>query len=312
MEDLTDLTTNPKWIIEDYPAEIARYLIYAIVAAWSIDPGDQIPMNPEFPGFIFPESTIPEPPDIIVYEIEPQDLYTAVTTLCQMYNMGLRLFREWEFGSPLTYSIYMGIDRTTQQTDFPPVVFSPSLDNLQNTSEFSSVTNYKNVAYVVSPVGSEIVYSPEVDSSVSGFQRRAIFVRADDITDVVPADATARMIQRGTEELAKHRPFTGFDGQLSQDSGYIYGGGPHIDSADLTLPVYNLGDLVELQSTSGARSIMQVTEQIFVSDAKGYRSYPTLTAKTLIVPGSWDAAPPTVAWDDVDPLLVWDDAEGDY
>lgn len=309
MAALSDLTTDPKWLLTGLPADIARQIVDDIIFTGTLDPLDVIDLFWETPGWFFPEDTIPEPPDSIDYEIEPQDLYTALSTLCGIYDMGFRLYREWEFGPPLTFGVYMGVDRTTGQTLYPAVVFSPSLDNMQNTTEFSTAAKYKNVAYVISPVGHEIVYALDVDPSVTGYERRVLTVIANDIQDVVPADATARMIQRGLEELAKNRSFSGFDGVLDQNSKYQYGGGPHLDPFEEGIQIYNLGDLVEMQSASGSRSIMQVTEQIFVSDAQGKRRYPTLTTKSLIVPGAWDALPPGLVWDAIDAGVTWDELE---
>ena len=93
------------------------------------------------------------------------------------------------------------------------------------------------------------------------------------------------MIQRGQEELAKNRQITVLDGELTSNSQYRYG----ID--------YNLGDLVELRDEDGATSVMQVTEQIFVSDKEGDRAYPTLAVNALITPGTW-LTYGDVEWDD--------------
>jgi hypothetical protein len=305
----SNLTDDPKWILVGPPADIAREIVDQVIFDGVLDPADIIELFWETPGWFFPEDTIPEPSDAVVYEIDPQDLYSALVALCQAYDIGFRMYREWEFGFPLTFGVYMGVDRTSQQTLYPAVIFSPSLDNMKNTTEFSTAVNYKNVAYVVSPVGFEIVYALDVDPAVTNYDRRVLFVRADDIQDTDPGDATDRMVQRGLDELAKYRTFSGFDGQLSQSSGYRYGGSPSLNPFDEGIEIYNLGDLVELQSASGSKSIMQVTEQIFVSDTQGFRSYPTLTTKSLIVPGAWDSLSPVLAWDDIDPGTVWDDFE---
>jgi hypothetical protein len=45
---------------------------------------------------------------------------------------------------------------------------------------------------------------------------------------------------------------------------------------------------------------MRVTEQIFISDKEGTRSYPTLSLTAYITPGSWAAYDPTKAWFDLD------------
>lgn len=295
-DTLSDLTTEPKWILTDQPADIARTIFQDICVTGNLSAGDIIPFITTLaPGTVYPVDTIDEPTDTVVYEVEPQSVYAAIKTICEVYDMGFRLYRNHD-ESELAFDIYMGSDRTTQQTELPAVVFSPDLDNLKNTTDLTTIALFKNVAYVISPVGHEIVYALDVDPGISGFDRKVLLVKADDITDTDPGDATARMIQRGTEELAKARRFSGFDGVLNQNSQYVYG------------PNYNLGDLLELQSGNGTRSVMQVTEQIFVSDAEGKRAYPTLSLNKFIVPGSWDSWPPDEVWDDVDPGLTWDEA----
>jgi hypothetical protein len=290
---LSDLTTEPKWVITDQPADIARKLFHDICVTGILDTGDIIPGISE--TSIFPTDTIAEPPDTITYEIEPQTLYSALSNLCDIFEMGFRLVL-----NPTTltrhFDVYMGSDRTSKQTTLPAVVFSPELENLQNTKALTTNAMYKNVAYVISPVGHEIVYPLDIDPLIDGFDRRVLFVKADDITDTVPADATAKMIQRGLDELSKYRQFSAFDGELNDtQSRYKYG--VH----------YHLGDLVEIRNASGVASDMQVTEQIFVSDREGERSYPTLSVNKYITPGSWLSWDANEVWNDVDPDLEWDE-----
>jgi hypothetical protein len=160
------------------------------------------------------------------------------------------------------------------------------MGNLHNTSELRSTTPYKNAAYVITPVGTRIVYPPDVDPGVAGFERRVLIVKADDITDTDPVVAQALMLKRGNDELAKTRKVHAFDGEISQTSLYVYG----VD--------YNLGDLVETRNTDGVSNSMQVTEHIFVSDKEGVRSYPTLAVTQFVTPGSWVALPSDKKWVD--------------
>lgn len=293
MAALTDLTTDPKWIITDQPADIARQLFHDICVLGNLDAGDIIAEIVE--DSIFPVDTISEPSDTVTYMIDPKSLYTAIKDICDAYGMGFRMVRDpntWI----IYWDVYMGSDRTTSQAVVPAVIFSPALDNVKDTTLLTTIALYRNVAYVVSPVGNEVVYDTDVDPSVAGFERSVLFVRADDITDPDGPTASAQMVQRGREELAKNRRFIFFDGEIAQRSQYVYG----VD--------YNVGDLVELRNDSGSVVHMQVTEQIFVSDSEGDRSFPTLAQNLFITPGSWDSVLATLVWDDVDAGLVWDDA----
>lgn len=282
---MDDTTTVPKWTLTGLPAALARQIFHDICVTGILNSADVIPGIIE--SSIYPADTIEEPTDSITIEIDLTTVYTAIKNVCDLYDMGFRLVKDGDT-TQIHWDVYMGSDRTTQQSTLPAVVFSASLDNLQNTTRLTTIDSYKNCAYVFSPVGVEVVYALDIDPAINGFDRHVLLVNATDITDTDPAVASAKMIQRGKEELAKNRQFTGFDGEISQYSTYVYG----VD--------YNLGDLVEERDDDGATNQMQVTEQIFVSDKEGERSYPTLSINTFITPGSWAAWDYNQVWEDLD------------
>lgn len=295
-DNTNDLTTTPKWILTGFPVDIAKLIFHNTCVLGHFSSSDIIPYINEGPG-VFPEDTIAEPTDSITVEIEPMSVYSAIKQLADLYGFGFRLIRNQDL-SQLYFDVYMGSDRTTGQSTLPAVIFSPDLDNLKNTRELTTIATYKNVAYVIAPHGTLTVYPDDVEpSTATGFNRRVLWVNAEDITDAAGATLTTKLTQRGKEELAKNRRMSAFDGEISQNSQYVYG-------VDL-----HLGDLIELRNTTGATNNMQVTEWIFVQDQEGERSYPTLSLNTFITPGSW------LAWDfnevwfdlDLDPL-EWEDA----
>lgn len=290
---LDDTTAVPKWTITDDPKSIAEYMYNYICVLGSLDAGDIIPDVAEGSS-LFPADTIAPPVDEVTVEFEPITLYDAELQLCDIYAMGFRIVRDPETAE-LYFDVYTGCDRTTSQTDLPAVIFSPDLENLQNITQFNTIAPYKNVAYVFSPVGYEVVYADGVDPAIDGFERRVLLVNATDITDVDAPTASAKMIQRGKDELAKNRPYIGFDGELGQDIGYTYG------------TDYNLNDLVEMRTQDGVVNKMQVTEQIFVHDEQGERSYPTLSLNSYVTPGTWLSFPVDEDWADVDPDLDWNE-----
>lgn len=270
-ESLSDLTTSPKWVITDPPADVARKIFHDICVLGILNAGDIIPFVIE--GTFMPASTIAEPIDPITVELEPTNVYDATVDICNVWNLGFRLLRNYDT-SEIYYDIYAGSNRTTSQTTLAPVVFAPELDNLTNTKELTSTDKAKNVAYVFSPAGFQMVYPVGVDPTVEGFERRILMVNASDITSENP-DVPAALIQRGNEALAENRVYQGFDGEISQNSQYKYGRD------------YNLGDVIEVRNTDGVTNNMRVTEQIFVQDREGERAYPTLTLNTFINTGSW-------------------------
>lgn len=268
VESMNDLN---KWTLTGIPGDIARQMFQHICADGSLDPKDRITFLQ--PGSLYSPGSIPETQTPIVWEQDPDALYTAIKSICDIYDLGFRLYRNQD-ASQLYFDIYSGDDRTTRQTDFPPVVFAVQLDSIQNTTEFSTSRGTKNVAYVFSPVGFEVVYGENVDPDVEGFERHVLGVNASDIAEDNP-DISGALIQRGLEELNKNRALSLFDGELNQYNQYKYG----VD--------YNLGDLVEVRNRDGEITYKRVTEQIFVHDEQGERSYPTLAIDLFAGVNTW-------------------------
>lgn len=287
---MVNLTTEPKWHMAGTPGELARYIFEHICITGYLSPNDIIPFYT--PGTLYPMDTIAETATVITLDLPPTTVYEAIKDICTTFGLGFRLYRNLD-SSELYFNIYAGSDRTTRQLILPPVVFSPDLDNLQNTTELTTIALYKNVAVVFSPAGVQTVYPLDVDPAVDGFDRRVLVVVADDITSSNP-NVTAALQQRGREELAKNKRFSAFDGEINQNSAYKYGRD------------YNLGDLVEVRNVDGATNNMRVTEQIFVADREGERSYPTLELEFFIEPGSWLGQNYKV-WEDMGLTEYWAD-----
>lgn len=281
---------NPTWRSTGLPAAQARHVFQRICIDGYLNPLDKIP----FIGTanIFPKDTIPEPSAQITVEVERPTVLQVIEELCDIYGMGYRLVRNGDL-SQLLFNIYMGSDRTSRQTFYPPVIFSRSLDNLTNISSLTSIAGYKNVALVYSKNGFRQVFAQPDDANLGGFDRRILIVEADDIDLAAGTALDAALEQRGQDELAKHRRLMGFDGEIPQQGKYKYG--VH----------YELGDIVEMRSDDGASNNMRVSEQIFVSDSEGERSYPTLTLDQFLTPGSWLSWDYNQVWNDV--LGVWQD-----
>lgn len=284
-------TVATVWAMTGLPGDLMRYIFISICVNNINRPEDNIPfIQATSSTGLFPTDTIAEPSDDILLEIEPQSVYDIEKYVGDIFNLGFRLVRNYD-SSELYYDVYSGCDRTSGQTDFPAVIFSKELDTLAKTKEFNSIHNYKNIAYVFHPLANAIVYAPGASALTAGFDRKILVVDASDITETEEPALSNQLQRRGLDELAQHRSLSAFDGEIPQLGAYKYG----VD--------YNLGDIVEMRNVDGVTNNMRVTEQIFVSDAEGERSYPTLSVDLLITPGSW------YAWDN---NQVWEDADGTW
>lgn len=173
------LNEVPSWNLTGKPAAIARTIFNAICRNNTLNPQDNIPFLKT--GTFLPASTIPEPAEDITVELKVGSLYAALQDICQAYDLGFRLVRNFD-KSELYFDIYAGSDRTTAQGTLPPVVFSPSLDNLTDVTELNSTSSFKNVAYCFHPViGTQVVVSENGNPNPTGLERRVIYVDASSV-----------------------------------------------------------------------------------------------------------------------------------
>lgn len=289
---LDNLTTTEKWDVgPDVPAAVARLIFKRVCVDGAISAADIIPFYTA--GSLYPAETIIEPDDQIMVSLGIDSVYSALVSICQAYNLGFRLYKGPDT-SKIYFNVYTGNDRTSGQTTFAPVVFSPSMDNLTNVTELTTISDSKNVAYVYGKNGTRIVYSAGASETTTGFARRVLMVDAGDIDLPAGAELDAALDQRGVQELAKNKLTSAFDGEISKYSSFQYGRD------------YELGDLVEMRNSDGITNQMRVTEQIFVDDIQGERAYPTLSVDILITPGSWLSWNANEEWDNVHDSEVWD------
>lgn len=283
----SNLTTEPTWNITNKPAAIMRQIVHDICVTGVLSTYDKIPFIVESRLPSLPASTILEPVDPITVQLEPQTVYAAITSLANTWVLGFRLLRNGDIAQ-LNFDVYSGSDRTSSQTNLPPVIFAPELDNLTDTNELISIEDAKNVAYVYSNNGFQEVIPADIAPDTDGFDRHVLIVKADDIDLPAGSALDSALIQRGKEALAEHREIQALDGEIRQNSQYKYG------------KDYYLGDLVEMRNTDGVANQMRVTEQIFVSDKEGERTYPTLAINTFVSTGSWLSMYPGLSWVDLD------------
>lgn len=294
MPALTGTVTTPKWVLTGTPGAIARYMFQRICVDGILSANDTIAGYHS--GTLFPSGNIPEPSDSFTMEFEPDTLYNSIKQVCEIWLLGFRMVKDGDTGN-IYFEIYTGSNRTSGQSTLPAVIFSMDMESIDKTSLLRSIADIKNVAYVFSPNGCRVVYAPGVDSSISQAARRVLTVNATDITYSAGTEPqfTNTLVQRGLQELAKWREVYVYDGEVTPDTHYVY-------ERD-----YFLGDLVEERGPDGVGNYMFVTEQIFVSDAEGERSYPTLVLNNVLVPGTWIARSGSEHWGDVDPVQHWGD-----
>lgn len=289
MPAVTDTTTTPAWVVTDTPGNVARYMFQQICVAGVLNAGDTIPFYHS--GALLPAGNIPEESSLITVSAPPDTLYNTIKKICDTYFLGFRIIKNGDAGE-LYFEVYTGSDKTSGQLSLKPVIFAPDMDNLENGTLLTSTAPVKTVAYVYAQNGSRVVYAVGANIDADGTDRRVLLINSSNTLDagIELDDALEAEAQIA---LANQRLVYAFDGELPQDIPYVYG----VD--------YDLGDLVEERNGDGYGNQMIVTEQIFSSDKTGHRSYPTLSVKQLVTPGTWASWDHNEEWQDEEETVIW-------
>jgi hypothetical protein len=294
------------------PIELINDMVWraCVDPTWMLSPGDAIPFLNNWvttPGSLYPDSNIPEPePGGIIWEQKMDSVFNAVQAVANAYDLGYRLYKDPN-AAKLYFEGYNGVDRTTAQSEFPPVVFSSDMQNLQNTTELVDNTEEYNVVYVSyvykNPAeggypeeltASVEVHDPQLDFYSGGFGQKSKSITISQLPEgIEPADPWDYLVQLANEELLRSRPTDIIDGEVDSNSQFKY-------ERD-----YNLGDLIEVRSDNGGAAFMRVEEQIFKYDANGKATYPSLVNKDSVSPGTWKSWKYDTNWKDMGSGEYW-------
>ena len=179
-------------------------------------------------------STRLKPLDTQVYELLTAD---QLGLQC-LVNLNVRL---------ATISVYKGVNRTIEQSDVSPVVFSLNMGTLEKAVNTEDITAYKTVGIIGgSGEGLErtIKEIPE-NNSFSGFNRWETFI------DLSDAKTEGELLSRGASALAEYGKIYSIDGQAKEADKFAF----------------TLGDTITVQDNQNNYQNVQVTGITRVFDA---------------------------------------------
>ena len=196
---------------------------------------------------------------------------------------------------------YNGVNRTFNQGERPPVVFSPKYDNLSKATYFKSKVSTRTkifsgaVKFTV-PLSLQLSKEYLDDSRDSAMQNNSVTVGTkglglregyfqnpsiehtngymtstatgtSGVASIDPESIYRQIAEQCNTELWRHMPLEMFSGEAAQQSMYTY-------NED-----FFLGDFVQIQNEFGQQDIARVTEYIRTSsDSEGDVFYPTFTS----------------------------------
>lgn len=231
-----------------------------------INPSDS---TRRIPNFIFEDSTDSAITSLRIEETQftGDNLLEVVEAICAVCSIGFKIIRR---GIQFVFKLIAGKDRSTAQTVLPQVVFSPKNDNLYSAKRSVNKQNYKNVVLVAGE-GEGAARKKASYGSVSGLDRRELFVDARDISsnegmeDEIPASQyTQMLIERGKSKLTDYIIEQETESEVDTTAGAMFE-----FQRD-----YFMGDIVEIESVLGERSLSRVVEMTRVCSGSETSTYP--------------------------------------
>lgn len=226
----------------------------------------------KIPNFVFEKS---DDPAITSLTIEAQytgdNLYEVIQKLCEANQIGFRI--TLNASKQFVFKLYIGVNRSYNQTSVPYVVFSPNFENIINSNYIESKSSLKNVT-LVGGEGEGASRKYIRVGNTSGLDRRELFTDARDISSNIgdgktlsSAEYNSQLEQRGKEKLAENTDATSFEGEVETTIMFKYGE-----------DFFN-GDIVQITNEYGHETEARIIEIVRSEDEKGQSVYPTF--KTL-------------------------------
>lgn len=190
-------------------------------------------------------------PETVEFQATYKNLLTMEEKLSKASNIGFR-FRPDFTDKVIYFETYKGLDKTRGQSERAFVEFSDEFNNLNSVENRQNDQLLKTVGYVGGEgEGSERVYVTIGDDTLTGLERRELFIDAKDISseDITYEEYLAALTTRGYEKLNEQAFFDSYESSTVPSGNFEY-------KRD-----YDLGDIVTIRKTDwGLRTDMRITE----------------------------------------------------
>lgn len=235
-----------------------------------INPSD---VNRKIDNFVFEYSDDPAVTNLTIdAQYTGDNVYDVIVDICEERNIGFKITLNQN--DQFVFKLYVGADRSYNQTENSYVVFGNEFENLINSSYLTNNQKLKNVTLIGGEgEGDERKYTSLGDAV--GLERRELFTDARDISSNIDGvelsieEYNTLLQQRGSEKLSKASDEEAFEGEVETRIMFAYG----VD--------YFLGDTVTVKNEYGIESSPQIIEIIESLDESGYSLVPTFRYSQL-------------------------------
>lgn len=235
-----------------------------------INPSD---VNRKIDNFVFEYSDDPAITNLTIdAQYTGDNVYDVIVDICEERNIGFKITLNQN--DQFVFKLYVGADRSYNQTENSYVVFGNEFENLINSSYLTNNQKLKNVTLIGGEgEGDERKYTSLGDAV--GLERRELFTDARDISSNIDGvelsieEYNTLLQQRGSEKLSKASDEVAFEGEVETGIMFTYG----VD--------YFIGDTVTVKNEYGIESSPQIIEIIESLDESGYSLVPTFRYSQL-------------------------------
>ena len=200
------------------------------------------------------------------------ELYNVISKICKEHGLGFKV--TLNDNKQFVFKLYMGSDRSYDQTENPYVVFSPKFENIVNSNYIESKSALKNVT-LIGGEGEGAARRYTTVGTASGLNRRELFTDARDIsstledeTKLTNEEYDALLKQRGSEHLSEYPDITSFEGEIEATTMFVY-------QEDF----FN-GDIVQIANEYGHATKTRIVEMTTSENEMGTSVYPTFSTIT--------------------------------
>lgn len=179
----------------------------------------------------------------IAFETRYKVLSDELESIAKTSRLGWNILFDYK-NKRFVFETLSGIERTVNQADVPPIIFSRRYDNVLESEYIKDVSEYKNCAIVAGQgEGSnrEIII---VNDNLCGQDRRELFVDARDIED------GSNLADRGKSKLAENAITESFEAVIDAESYRVeWDLGDFVTILDDAVGVINDVQIVEVRET---------------------------------------------------------------
>lgn len=175
--------------------------------------------------------------DRVTFQATYKNLLDYETKLSKYADIGFRCRPDFT-NKTITFETYRGKDHSWQQSDRTRVIFSETYNNITEAEYTENDQLLKTVCYVGGEgEGSSRIYAIAGDDSLTGLERREVYINASSIRkeSLTTAQYQEVLIQQGNNELQHDSLALSFECETDANRNFFY-------KKD-----YDLGDIVTVQ-----------------------------------------------------------------